>query len=374
MSIFGPHDHFPGLVERKPGLIDIQIRNRPDVTSYRVWGSDNINDFYGSPATSDVQGQPRGRISLFDVASGTAFRSPTIARRRIMLDEKLGETTRALFSLDDFNNIVPGTVTFNGVGVGDTVVIGGITFTGAAAQNIGNREFDASAGNNAAATSLVAVLNDAGNQALIVAANRGVTATGAANAAVVTLTVAALVVNGTLTLTTNNTVTVVLVMFQALPHDQGVLYLRLQQRRRTTNALMTVQGAANTGDPILGPIVIVPPPQFFGMQTPLLSFQGRAPAGTTASFGNPPPVDPDIQIPNPMHIVLPRPARSLVLRNMDGANALFVSFGLGYPMTRLEIGEDLSYDQGSFKEIVLASAAGTACSFAVDAAVALDGG
>lgn len=84
------------------------------------------------------------------------------------------------------------TVTINGTLAGDTITLAGVIFTAAAAQNAAALQFQdvANSGSDGAtATSLAAVINDAGNQALITAALGGVeTIAAAAVGAVVTLT------------------------------------------------------------------------------------------------------------------------------------------------------------------------------------------
>jgi hypothetical protein len=129
------------------------------------------------------------------------------------------------------------TVEFSGVGLGDTVVIGGITFTGAAAENIALQEYHASAGDNTAATSLLAVVNDVGNQALISAANGGVSATAAIGTAadIVKLTATVPGTDGYLTLSTSDAVHVLLTD----GHANTVAYLAWG---RPQNAIFDLKG------------------------------------------------------------------------------------------------------------------------------------
>lgn len=267
MSVFGPYDHFPGIVLRMPGLIDLQIRNRPEVTAYRIWGAQNVNDAYGNPTDSGVGGAAGGRKMMFQVRSGAVYRSPRIVQRRMMLDERLGQTTRAIFDINDF----------------------------------------------------------------IEAASP-----------------------------------------QPIPHDQAMLCLRLQQKRRTTG-WVEAQGAVNTGDPIMGPILLVPPAVFFGTQGPAIAFSGKAPSNTGSTNGAVPAFDPDMQTPPPMHIVLPYPMKKGKVHNLDVSLTLLVSPGLGFPMVSVPPGEAFEVDDGTVKELVLArSGDGGSCPFKVEGTITLD--
>lgn len=390
MGEFGPYDLYAGVVERRPNFFDLQLRNQPGITGWRLWGAAKFKDLYGNPLNSGVGGNPNGRKMMFEVASGQAFRSSTIAARRITLDESFRGSARALFDLKDFDTLflgtATGTVTFNAVGDGDTVVIGGVTFTGAAAgEDIPNKKFDVGAGDNAAATSLAAVVNDAANQGDIAAANGGVSATGVANAAIVTLTATVAGPTGDLTLATDNGATVTFsgatlleTNIRPLPSDNKVLYLAVQPRKQTTG-LMVVQGANNTGSPIMGPILIVPSSSFWVLQQPAIVFAGDAPSNTGCVFGEPPVFDPDMQTPPPLQFVFPRPASGFTLRNIDTNNRnLLFSFGLGMPMTRLAPGESSHIDEEvktQLKTLVLAREGnGGACTFSVETMIPLDGG
>lgn len=101
-----------------------------------------------------------------------------------------------------------GTVTIASATAGDTVTIGGVTFTAVAGgATASNQEFDdvANSGSNAAtATSLEAAINDATSQGLIEAGNGGVSATANAASDVVTLTATVTGSTGELTLASSN--------------------------------------------------------------------------------------------------------------------------------------------------------------------------
>ncbi len=98
MSIqFGPLDHFPGILERKPNLIDlmVQVRDRPLVSGVRLWGAAHPNHLYGpragppdsamntaTPAAAVVQ-----RIIVGRAFPNEIFRSAALQRARITFDE-----------------------------------------------------------------------------------------------------------------------------------------------------------------------------------------------------------------------------------------------------------------------------------------------
>jgi len=108
MTTLGPYDHFAGILERKDGYIDLQIRDRPGVIGYRVWGSFQPINLWGTTTTLANSGMGAAgaalnlRQQLFRVDSGGFFRSPEIIRRRLMFDEVTRGITRAVFDLNDF--------------------------------------------------------------------------------------------------------------------------------------------------------------------------------------------------------------------------------------------------------------------------------
>jgi len=98
-----PYTHYAGILERKPGLIDLQIRNVPGTSAFRVWASKSISDLYGNPALSNVNGDPDGRKMLFEVKSGAWYISPSLRSRYMgQMAESIRHTTRALFNVQDF--------------------------------------------------------------------------------------------------------------------------------------------------------------------------------------------------------------------------------------------------------------------------------
>lgn len=248
MNNLGPFASTPGIVERATHLVDLQIRNRPQIAAYRLWGQRTLNDAYGDPTNSKVVGT--GSVQMLEVTSGQTFRSNTIIQKGLgLMDENLRGTTRIVFDPDDF--------------VGDVLT--------------------------------------------------------------------------------------------TLPPDDDVLYVRLQERPLTKTAFNVVaNGLVNAGSPILGPIYIVPPARFFGMVGSPISVDGKAPANTGSVIGKVPQVTPDGQVPNPMHVVLPRHCRNFRILNRSIDTVLLLSFGLGDSLSTLGPGQE-SMLYGNIKEVVLAS-------------------
>lgn len=272
MSVFGPYDHYPGVVFHGPTLLDLQVRNREGVTAYRLWASSNAMNLYGSPVDSNMTGDTDGRRAIIEVKSGTAFFSPSARAQKLSFDEKLGNTTRIQFNLDDY-----------ALAEDPRVILG----------------------------------------------------------------------------------------------SQYMSYFRLQQKRKTTGWL-EVQGADNTGDPILGPILVVPPISLNGLQQPAFMLPGFAPSNTGCTFAQPPVFEPDMQLPQPLHFVFAKAASGFTLRNIDADSDLLFSFGLGMPMTLLAQGESCHIDEevkSQIKEIILASTNnGASCRFSIEAMFPVEGG
>ena len=148
-----------------------------------------------------------------------------------------------------------------------------------------------------------------------------------------------------------------------VPTDSKIGFYRLSVNRP---AEVVIAGAVDTGNPYLGPIYVVPPPQFFGTSYAALSLEGLAPASTGCTGGSNPLFDLSMQTPLPLHIVLPETSRGGTLDNLDGTEDLLYSVGAGLPMATLPAGHSIEL-HGSFKELVLSAAAGTAVPFALAA-------
>lgn len=263
MSQVGPFNNAPQLVERKANLIDMMVRDQPDVDALRFWGARTLDQAYGKPVGSGMPGIGATQaVSLFTVGTSRQFRSPSIIRRRwSWYGEALRGMSRVAWDPDDYPD-------------------GG------------------------------------------------------------------------------------------LPADSEYWFVRLQENLRSAGGWLDVLGAVDTGEPKLGAIYVVPTAVFFGEPIPTLLLSGTAPAATTAVAGSVPPLDPDMQVPNPMHIVLPRGTTSVTVTNHDLANPLLLSTGSSVPMVSVGFNEDPLNVFGSFKEIVVAGDGG-AVPFSVYAVVGL---
>lgn len=154
-----------------------------------------------------------------------------------------------------------------------------------------------------------------------------------------------------------------------VPPDEDVLYLRVQENRRTSG-LLTVPGPL----PVLGPIYVVPPPKFFGQMSPVLAVQGTAPSGTGSAAGSPPNFDQDLTSagPRPMYLVFPVPLSAVTIRNLAaaGGNDLLVCFDDGQPMVEIPPASDLSPDTvGRVKSVILACPDAGGVAFSIHGAV-----
>jgi hypothetical protein len=143
-----------------------------------------------------------------------------------------------------------------------------------------------------------------------------------------------------------------------LPSDEEIWFVRVQESRPAAGGFLEVQGAVDTGDPKLGSIYVVPTPIFFGQPGPGLTLQGTAPAATTAVAGAVPPIDLDMQVPNPMHLVFPRRTAACFVNCTSGT--LLVSTGWGDPLIEVAATEDSVELGGGVKELVLAGSGGAA--------------
>ena len=97
-----PYVLTPGVLEKKPGFLDLQVRNYKDIAAYRLWMGNVLNDMYGNPNGSGVAGDETGRQMLFQVQKGAWHRSPSIIARRLSYDEVIRGITRLLFDYGDY--------------------------------------------------------------------------------------------------------------------------------------------------------------------------------------------------------------------------------------------------------------------------------
>lgn len=104
MSIFGPFTSRIGILQRSPHLVDLLVRNSPDVLAYRLWLSRNVNNAYGTIANSGLSGT--GGLAVLEAQAKKSAMSKSVARRGVgMIAEVFRDQTRFQFDVDDF--IVP---------------------------------------------------------------------------------------------------------------------------------------------------------------------------------------------------------------------------------------------------------------------------
>lgn len=274
MNSYGPFSTRVGILQRSPNFIDLMVRNRPDVSAYRLWGAPTIDDAYGALVGSGLGGT--GGTAIIEANINTIAQSPSVQSRWRVEEVRRGTTS---FQIDIEDYVAP------------AVLPGPPPFG----------------------------------------------------------------------------------------PDDDFLFVRVQERRRTTGWLHVPAGAVNNANwPIKGPILVVPPATFFGMAGAALSMQGTAPAGTGSTVGNPPVVDETVQDPLPMHLVSPRPITSISVRNIDPTEDLLVSWGLGMPMTLVTAGNSFDiFGIPGVTEIVLAalspggSVGFAGCAFSIEAQVDL---
>ena len=145
-----------------------------------------------------------------------------------------------------------------------------------------------------------------------------------------------------------------------------------------TGRVNRVKGLNDTNDPILGPILCIPTAPQWTMARTTLIISGVAPqlGGGAVALGAEGTIsapDLDLQIPNPMHLILPRPTTSITVRNTDGASALRVCFGLGQQVYEIPALGNRTFF-GAVKEVCLMSAAVAAlATFSVEANIHLGG-
>lgn len=299
MSSFGGLAHYPGVLERKPGLIEFQVsmRAQPQTSGAILWASWHFNHLYGDRTGSGMAGvtpaaDPAARSALLAAASppdGTA-RGPVAVSPSF----RSGRKSNAL--------------------AGGEVVRGTLRF-----------------------------ILDVNDYPTIVA---GV---------------------------------------KTLPSDDHMLFVALNQIRPSQPVSGTgfrqvlVKGAVDTNDPVLGPILVVPPAGWWTLSEPTLILSGDAPqlgAGTTmGAAGTFPAPDLDLQVPNPLHLVFPRPTTSLTVRNTEagGGETLRVSHGLFGQIYAIPPATERTYF-GAVKEVCLMSAnAAATCAFSLEANINLGG-
>ena len=375
MSFFGPLDHYPGILERANGLIDLQIRNRKPVSGFRLWASLHPHHLYGSrlgvgagldgaaPVANDS-----ARTLLVQGRQGRFLLSQSILTTKgLRYAEEIRGTTRFIFDLADFPSASAGPSLAAGTNFDfadtnpDTII----------RNDAGNFITDGFV--EGMAVTVTTATNPANDGTYIIAPG-GVAAGTLTLVAAAALTASA--ADGNAALSTSSL---------ALPNDDQMLFVAVQQERSTlpvvtvdgfTGRANRVKGVNDITDPILGPILCIPPANQMTMTETTLVISGTAPqlGGAVAMgvAGTIPTPDMDLQIPNPLHLILPRPTSSVTIRNTDGASALRVSHGLGQQIYEIPLGTARTFF-GAVKEVCLQSAAAALCTFSIEANINFGG-
>lgn len=153
-----------------------------------------------------------------------------------------------------------------------------------------------------------------------------------------------------------------------LPEDDNLWYCRVQERR-AGNWMAVPEGGENENYPIRGPILVVPPPRFYGQPSSMLNLYGTAPTGTGCTLGAIPVFDETVQTPLPLQILLPGPLSSMFIENHSDTHVLLVSYGQGMPMGSIGTEERSNYYAEGVREIFLASGGVGAITFSIEATV-----
>jgi hypothetical protein len=111
-----------------------------------------------------------------------------------------------------------------------------------------------------------------------------------------------------------------------------------------------------------GPILVVPPSSFMNTMRPSMTMSGTAPNVAATTTGLPPA--------GAMHVVIPRYADNVRIRNL-GAASLLISFDPGQPEVELPTGESQIFYDGTLSELFIR---GDGAAVAFDAYFALVNG
>jgi hypothetical protein len=105
MNSYGPFSARVGILQRAPDFLDLVVRNRPDVTAYRLWGAPTINDAYGALVGSGLGGT--GGTALLDASVNTIAQSPSAQARYRVEECRRGSTSFQLDIEDYVTPVVP---------------------------------------------------------------------------------------------------------------------------------------------------------------------------------------------------------------------------------------------------------------------------
>ena len=260
-----PFKSFPDIVQRSPNFIDLQVRDRPEVSATRLWGANNLTDAYGTWSGSGLTGTFGTNFATAE--KGTSFVSSTWVQTQLVEESRRG-MIRYYFNPDDF--VVP-----------------------------------------------------------------------------------------------------VALPATPMPSDDTMLFVRLQESHVATGGYLQVAAGAalNKDNPIMGPILVIPPAGWWTVTRPGITLAGTAPTNTNCVVGQPPIFDETMQKAPPMVIELPRPGGFITIKNTAAGITLWVSAGLGIPMVGLAAQEQETFE-GSIREIVVAGSA--ACTFSLLGTLSLE--
>lgn len=109
-----------------------------------------------------------------------------------------------------------------------------------------------------------------------------------------------------------------------IPFDKQTGFYRIREFDGSTNTY---------GD--LGPIIVVPPPDFFQTTSPILTLTATTPAVPGYTAGDYPP-------PEAMNFYVPHHTQRIGIKNLDLDEPFYVSFGDGIPMREVAPGESIA--------------------------------
>jgi hypothetical protein len=377
-SHYGAYATTIEMVERHLQLVDVMLRNKPDVAGFQLYTHKTLNGCYGNPVATgggdSGVGGLENPVPFLTVNRAATFRSRSVAQKGWgAIGESRRGMARAYFTLDDYslpgNDIPPdsdqayirvqerktnagpaastGLLTITGgVAQVGAFVIMGVSFDGIILPRAGGtQDFNTAISDADAATELIAAINDPASQALLLAAApAGITVTASPGG-----TATSVVVTASVTTAAGDAVT--------LASGGAPFAVSGATLTGGGNQFLSVLGPVNNGDPVLGPIYILPTPAFMNTKLPSLTFAGNAPANTGAVPLAVPPINVDGQNPNPMMIVLPRSCDELTLKNTEAAagTSLLVSLGPGQPLIEVAAQDSFVVYDGGIKTIVVAS-------------------
>jgi hypothetical protein len=126
-------------------------------------------------------------------------------------------------------------------------------------------------------------------------------------------------------------------LLQEVPEDNDVLFMRVQR------FLDAADGWVDDG-----PINIIMPQSSLTVARPLLTLAGTAP-DTASTAGEKAPEQA-------MHFHLPLHSSGFILVNLDAANPLHVSFGVGHPMAVVPAADALAFYDANMSEVLISGA------------------